>query len=208
MSSLHPRRFYDPVNQKTRRYQRITELLKLKSTDTVLNVGCGEGLTFEKFNKVNPITGVDLFKDSKISQENFNYVQIKGDGTLTFKDNEFDVVVSIGVLEHIHPMSALEKTCSEIARVGKKYLILVPHIDTPIEPHYAFPFFQKFSLKTREKIHNLLNNRLEMDDGKENPFEDITYLPTKEWLRLFPGAKAETYWHIGPFITNQIVWKS
>lgn len=208
MTSLHPRRFYNPVKQKTRRYERIVELLKLEPTDTILNVGCGEGLTFENFNKVNPITGVDLFKESKIHQKNFKYKQISGDGTLPFKDKEFDVVVSIGVLEHIHPMEALAKTCSEIARVGKKYLILVPHNDTIIEPHYAFPLFQKLPIGWRERIHNSLKLRLEMDDGKTNPFEDITYLPTKEWLRLFPGAKAETYWHIGPFITNQIIWKS
>ncbi|HRI05631.1 MAG TPA: methyltransferase domain-containing protein [Candidatus Dojkabacteria bacterium] len=206
--NLHPRNFYNPVKQKQRRYDKIVELLQLKPTDRVLNVGCGEGLTFEHFNKVNPIVGVDLFEKSKIEQDNFTYQQIKGDGTLPFKDQEFDAVVCIGVLEHVKPFEALQKTCAEIERVGKKFLILVPDYNTIIEPHYAFPFFQHLPIKIQEWLHGVLNLRLELDKRKDNPYEEINYYPTKKWLSLFKQGNALIHKHIGPFITNLIIWKS
>jgi ubiquinone/menaquinone biosynthesis C-methylase UbiE len=205
--NLHPRNFYNPIRQKQRRYERIVSLLDLKPTDKVLNVGCGEGLTFEHFNKVNPIVGVDLFEKSKIKQDNFKYVQIKGDGTLPFADNEFDAVVCIGVLEHVKPFEALERTCREIERVGKKYLILVPNYNTIIEPHYAFPFFQHLPISVQRWLHGVLNLRLEMDERKENPYEEINYFPTKKWLSLFTNANATIHNHIGFLITNLMVWK-
>ncbi|MBI2357249.1 class I SAM-dependent methyltransferase [Candidatus Dojkabacteria bacterium] len=206
--NLHPRNFYNPIRQKQRRYDKIVKLLNLKPTDRVLNVGCGEGLTFEYFNKENPITGVDLFKESKINRPNFIYLQIKGDGTLPFKDEEFDAVVCIGVLEHVKPYEALQKTCKEIQRVGKKFLILVPDYNTIIEPHYAFPFFQHLPISVQKWLHSILNLRLELDERKENPYEEINYFPTKKWLSLFNGAKATIHRHIGIFITNLIIWKS
>lgn len=206
--NLHPRHFYNPIKQKLRRYKKIVELLDLKPTDRILNVGCGEGLTFEEFNKENPIVGVDLFPESKIVRENFKYLQIKGDGTLPFKDNEFDAVVCIGVLEHVKPFEALEKTCSEIQRVGKKFLILVPNYNTIVEPHYAFPIFQKLPISIQKWLHGILNLRLEMDERSSNEYEEINYFPTKKWLSLFKEAKATIHNHIGFLITNLIIWKS
>jgi SAM-dependent methyltransferase len=204
--NLHPRSYYDPVKQKQRRYDKMVKLLNLKPTDKVLNVGCGEGLTFEHFNKVNLIVGVDLFPESKIEQKNFKYRQIKGDGALHFKDKDFDAVFCIGVLEHIHPYEALEKTCKEIARVGKKFLIMVPDYNTLIEPHYAFPVFQKLPLKWQKMLHNNLNLRHGSHRRKENHFEEINYYLNKEWVSLFPGARYIIHKHIGILITNLIIW--
>ncbi len=206
--NLHPRNFFNPVKQKQRRYDKIVKLLDLKPTDRILNVGCGEGLTFEHFNKVNPITGVDLFKESKISQPNFKYMQIKGDGSLPFKDGEFDAVICIGVLEHVKPYEALQKTCSEIERVGKKFLILVPDYNTIIEPHYAFPIFQHLPISIQKWLHGILNLRLELDSRKDNPYEEINYFPTKQWMSLIKEAKYTIHKHIGFLITNLIIWKS
>ncbi|KKR05548.1 MAG: Methyltransferase type 11 [candidate division WS6 bacterium GW2011_GWF2_39_15] len=206
--NLHPRNFYNPVKQKQRRYDKIVSLLRLKPTDTVLNVGCGEGLTFETFNNTNPITGVDLFKEGKIHRKDFKYVQITGKGELPFKDKEFDAVVCIGVLEHVKPFEALQKTCNEIERVGKKFLILVPDYNTLIEPHYAFPFFQHLPIPIQKWLHKMLNLRLELDKRRENPYEEINYYPTKKWLGLFKEAKYTIHKHIGILITNLIIWKS
>ncbi len=47
-----------------------------------------------------------------------------------FRDNEFDVAVSIGVFEHIRPMSKLVKASMEIARVSRRFLVVVPSIAT------------------------------------------------------------------------------
>jgi len=88
--NIHLRSIYNPVTRKKKRYEKIVKLIGLKPTETVLNVGCGEGLTFENFNSTNSITGVDLFPESQIHQKNFRYKQIKGNGILPFQDKEFD----------------------------------------------------------------------------------------------------------------------
>lgn len=203
---LNMRALVNPIKRKYKRYQKIVSLLDIKPADTILDVGSGEGLTFEIFNKVNPITGIDLFPESRIHQKNFRYIHRKEpDGPLPFKDNEFDVVISIGVLEHIHPFESLKKTCDEIQRVGKKYLILVPNHWTIIEPHYSFPFFQLLPMNTQKKLNSAFGLRY-ADKGEEYIFEEINHYSNKKWKSLFPNSKSTIYWHIGPLITNLIIY--
>lgn len=206
---MNIRNFYNPVRRKRKRYEKIIKLLDLKPHEKVLNLGSGKGYTFEDFNKENPIIGMDIFPENKnvIKQKNFKYLQRKKD-ILPFKDNEFDVVVSIGVLEHIQPEESFEKTCEEIQRVGKKFLVIVPSLSTIIEPHYGFPFFQLLTLKTKKFLQKKMRLKyLEKGQG-DNSYEEIRYLKKKDWKKLFPDSNIKTYMHIGPLVTNLIIWKS
>lgn len=182
--------------------------MNLQDTDKILNLGSGKGYTFEEFNKVNEIVGVDIFPEdgNTIKQGNFKYLQRKED-LLPFEDGEFDVVVSIGVLEHIQPEESFEKTCEEIQRVGKKFLIIVPSLSTIIEPHYGFPFFQHLPVKTQKFLQRKLNLKYIEEEQKASEYEYIRYFSKKEWKRYFPNAKIKTYMHIGPLVTNLIIWQ-
>ena len=183
------------------------KLLNISTEEKILNLGSGKGYTFEHFNSENNITGLDIFPEKKntIQQKNFRYIQRTND-KLPFKDNEFDVVVSIGVLEHIQPDSSFKITCEEIRRVGKKYAIIVPSYWTLIEPHYSFPFFQHLPKNWQAKLNNSL--QLKYTEGKQDKldYEEIRHLNKKEWEKLFPKAQIQTYMHIGPFIMNYIIW--
>jgi SAM-dependent methyltransferase len=207
---INPREIVNPVGRKRKRYDRIVELLDLKPNETILNIGCGQGFTFENFNKENPITGIDLFPKSKIHQKNFKYIQRKAD-KLPFKDNQFDAVVCIGVLEHIHPYETLKTTCDEIQRVGKKFLMLVPNYWTLVEPHYSFPLFQLLPVNTQRKLTETFGLKMPNDEiGKRDRYiyEELNYYKRKDWLKFFPGAESEIYFHIGLLITNLIVYRS
>jgi ubiquinone/menaquinone biosynthesis C-methylase UbiE len=205
--NLNPRKLINPVGRKAKRYQEIITLLDLKPTDRILNVGSGKGYTFETFNKENPIIGIDIFKpeNNTIKQKNFTYQQRTTD-TLPYKDKEFDAVVCIGVLEHVQPEDAFIKTCQEIQRVGKKYLVLIPDKWTIIEPHYSFPFFHLLPVSIQKKIQEIFNLRYIEDGQNENEYEQIRYLSRKQWKELFPNAQTKVYWHIGPLIKNFIIW--
>jgi|GEM_PF-2491210 len=205
---MNLRDLWNPINRKEKRYNKIIQLLDISPQEKILNLGCGKGYTFEDFNSQNDITGMDIFprEDNTIKQKNFKYIQRTAD-KLPFDNKSFDAVVSIGVLEHIQPNSAFETTCKEIRRVGKKYAIIVPSFWTIIEPHYSFPFFQHLSQNTQKKLNNRLKLKYTEENQDRSEFEEIRYLKKKDWKILFPEAKIQTYMHIGPFITNYVIWQ-
>jgi ubiquinone/menaquinone biosynthesis C-methylase UbiE len=96
-----------------------------KNLSTVLDVGARDGhfsrLLTEHFESV---TALDL----TVPQIDFEGVRpVQGDVTnLHFPDNNFDVVFCAEVLEHV---PALQKACSEIARVARHAVVIgVPYL--------------------------------------------------------------------------------
>jgi len=181
--------------------------LSIQPGDRILDIGCGEGLSFERFNKKNKIVGLDTAKKQRIFQKNFKY--IKGDGSnLPFKNKEFDLVICIGVLEHIFPFKKLKKAIKEIQRVGKSYLIVVPHMYTFIEPHYQLPFWQLYPDKLKSSLIKHFNITWYKKNSK-GKFEKLNYFKKEKWLSLFPGASIISYNHIVfGLIRNYIILKS
>jgi len=97
-----------------------------------LDLGCGDGLFLEMLKKKG-ITGVGL----DVSEEAIKKCRAKGlraevfdfsNQKLPFKDNQFDCVVALDVLEHLYfPL----KTIKEAARVSTKYIIVsVPNFNS------------------------------------------------------------------------------
>ena len=108
-------------------------LAEAKNLDpiSVLDAGCGEGFTLEKFRRNNigqELTGIDFSEAAiKIGRKLHNELTLQP-GTIyhiPFKANSFDLVICTEVLEHLeHP----EKALAELQRVSKKYCIItVPH---------------------------------------------------------------------------------
>ena len=112
--------------------QNLDFLVETSNVKKILEVGCGEGYIIkhlrEKFN-VN-IIGMDISNDIlEIARSmNPNLKSFWGDiYKLGFKDDSFDMVLILEVLEHLkYPNRALE----EIKRVSKEYVI----VSVPNEP--------------------------------------------------------------------------
>ncbi|MFQ6010396.1 MAG: methyltransferase domain-containing protein [Candidatus Aenigmatarchaeota archaeon] len=193
------------MNRRKKRYEKICRFVDLRPEDRILDIGCGKGYSLEDFNKTNKIIGLDLHKNQRIFQENFSYVQ--GDGAdLPFKDKEFDVVICVGVLEHIHPYEKLVKIANEIRRVGKYYAVIVPHYYTPIEPHFQLPLWQFYpaSLKSFLIKRFNLGSQLRRPDGN---FQRLNYFSREGWLKLFPDAKIASHNHIFFLGRNYVIYK-
>ncbi len=112
----------------------LDELFELAAPQTLLDVGCGEGVLIHEWahRLEGRVVGIDL-EDETIQSEwakrqapNLEYKIMKAEN-LPFADDEFDVATAIEVLEHVPDP---EHTVEEMARVAKRHLI----VSVPREP--------------------------------------------------------------------------
>src|SRR5207248_3321939 len=64
----------------------------------------------------------------------------------------FDVVHANSVIEHVGDFNAQGRFAAEVARVGVRYWVQVPHFFFPYEPHAHLPFFQFLPANIRLRI--------------------------------------------------------
>ena len=94
---------------------------------------------------------VTLLNLTKINTIGDGFSSIVGDARdmKNIQDQEYDIVYSNSVIEHLNVIEDQEKMVSEIKRVGKYYFLQTPNKYFPIEPHFLFPFFQFFPLSLK-----------------------------------------------------------
>jgi len=113
----------------------LGELFTQARPESVLDVGCGEGVLTEQWAQAlgdRRIVGIDL-DDEKLKAEwrtrqrpNLEYLTMKAEN-LPFADGEFELASAIEVLEHV-PDPA--HTVAEMARVASRWLL----VSVPREP--------------------------------------------------------------------------
>jgi len=113
--------------------RNVDDLLVSTSPESVLDIGCGEGVVTQRWARaIAParVVGVDL-DDPAIAAEwrkhaapNLEYVAHPAQA-LPFADGEFDLATAIEVLEHVPDPRA---TLAEMARCARNHLLVsVPH---------------------------------------------------------------------------------
>ncbi len=107
-----------------------------------------------------------------------------------FADQEFDVVFSNSVIEHVGTPDEQRQMASEIKRVGKRYFVQTPNRNFPLEPHFFFPGFQFLPLSTRIWLlqHFDLGWYKKIPDytAARHEVETIRLLSRRDVTRLFP----------------------
>jgi SAM-dependent methyltransferase len=117
--------------------KKISLFVKPLNPDSLLDVGCGEGFVLSKLknDKVLPknVAGIDIsdkalkMAKSALSEVKFEISDVR---SLPYKDNSFDLLVCLEVLEHI---TDYKKALRELVRVSNKYLL----ISVPWEPFFS-----------------------------------------------------------------------
>lgn len=107
---------------------------------TILDVGCGEGFTLNRLRKRNigkDLIGIDTLKTAiDLGKKQYPHLNLKEGSAykIPFKDNAFDLVMCLEVLEHLeNPTLALK----ELVRVSRKNII----ISVPNEPLFRIANF-------------------------------------------------------------------
>lgn len=112
-------RFWQPVIQDFIKYW------KLGKNSSVLDVGCAKGFMLHDLKEFIPsitISGIDI---SKYAIENSladvkNFLRVGNANNIPFKDNSFDVVISINTIHNLE-LNECAKALKEISRVSRKY---------------------------------------------------------------------------------------
>lgn len=127
---------YDPVSSfafKVQTWIKSRTFELATGSTSLLDCGCGNGDFIFKYAEKTPfyrkIVGVDfsikMIEAAQRNSENLNSIYFKtGDiKTLNFLKMEFETVICLGVLHHIHPKE-FDEVLVNMARVSSKYLIL------------------------------------------------------------------------------------
>jgi len=112
--------------------KRIIDIMKIKKTDNVLEVGCGAGM-LAKHLDCNYV-GVDYSKSLVAKHINLlgNSVLHGFADNLMFKDNSFDKVFAYGVFFYFPSKAYALKAVSEIIRVAREAVFIG---DLPVKSH-------------------------------------------------------------------------
>jgi SAM-dependent methyltransferase len=136
----------DPRATFVGRYLEILHLLgaPIPSGARVLDLGCGAGGTVYQFLDAGyDAVGFDVKDYLKLRQakdrERFRIGLLAGN-RLPFSDNEFDLIISEQVVEHVKDQKAFFDEVLRVIKPGAVSLHTFPAYYSPIEPHIYVPF--------------------------------------------------------------------
>ena len=174
--------------------EKVDRLLGLQPGERVLEVGCGQGhLTRRLAERGIDVTGIDVNPNATEIAGTNRVVCMRAE-RLEFPDDEFDAVVSVHAIEHIHQ---LEEAASEMARVlkpGGRALYIYPA--EPIQGLYAIPtsiILHGTPFKARDvhcqKLWPAKLRRLMGPLGLKQVHTEFNFLKTPQFVSVFARWK-------------------
>ena len=151
------------AKQAIKRAEKLLPFINVKEKQNFLEVGCGSGVVSKHVAKkyLLNVTGVDIDPEQiKLAQENIDDIPnihfLEVDATnLPFPDNDFDIVLSFGVMHHI---SNWLDALGEIRRVlkPKGYFIYADIIFTDLIAKFGRSFKHSYGITTKHDLSSFI----------------------------------------------------
>jgi hypothetical protein len=175
----------------------IDALIAAKGSVRILDIG-GEKAYWDHigWNNVHAdICLLNLHPPDADPGPGFRYIQ--GNALqLPFEKNEFDLVFSNSVIEHVGSWKNQQRFADEVRRVSDKYIIQTPSFWFPLEPHSLIPFFQFIPHRLRAfLIMNFNINYFPKASTYQEALRvshSTRMLTRHQFARLFPDATLQT----------------
>lgn len=146
-------------NFRERRIKIFSELLRNFKSSCICVLDIGGESNFWNYWKQHLSKKIDVTLIN-ISHDAINGNKgIVGDATnLDFiKDNQFDLVFSNSLMEHLNTFENQKVFAREIRRIASFYFVQTPAFLFPLETHFLFPFFHWLPKRIRIILHQKFN---------------------------------------------------
>jgi hypothetical protein len=126
----------------------------------------------------------------------FTFVQGDARDMTCFANDEFDVVFSNSVIEHVGDFDDQRSMADEVRRVGRRWFVQTPNRYFPVEPHFLVPGFQFLPIEARARLLTRFDlgwiPRTQDLDAARERVREIRLLTRHELEHLFPGSRIHT----------------
>lgn len=171
----------------------ISLLSRLDRPISILDIGGTENYWKTMGMDGNDQISITLLNLEKEKVSLPNVTSVVGDArSIDMQDQQFDVVFSNSVIEHVGGQADQFKMAQEVRRVGMRYFIQTPNKYFPLEPHFLFPFYQFLPMTVRLKLLQTFNlgwiRRTPDPIKARETVESIQLLTRRRFRELFPAA--------------------
>tara|TARA_R110002050_G_scaffold72996_3_gene157212 strand:+ start:238 stop:903 length:666 start_codon:yes stop_codon:yes gene_type:complete len=181
-------------NKRFAFFEEQLKKLEGNQTITILDVGGTESFWVNRGYDKKPNVQITLLNLTKFDTHYPNMISVKGDACnlSEFKDNEFDLVFSNSVIEHLYTPENQIRMAEEVQRVGKNFYIQTPYKYFFVEPHYLLPYFQFLPKKAKvfilSKTKLSRGTKISTDEAKDQA-DQIILVSKKKMKELFPNSE-------------------
>jgi ubiquinone/menaquinone biosynthesis C-methylase UbiE len=154
----------NPLAQLGKSRSQICKFFKKSRNNRfLLDVGCGNGLFTVPMTEIfNFVVGIDIskamIKRCREKKANMDFI-VASATNLPLKDNVFNAVLSLSLLQHLRTKQNVEKTLKEISRTATNgTLIFLTFWDTPNSP---LKFVKETLKEEKYKLHQSLVSKFQ-----------------------------------------------
>jgi 2-polyprenyl-3-methyl-5-hydroxy-6-metoxy-1,4-benzoquinol methylase len=163
----------------------IFDKLDIKKTDAVLDIGCGIGdythAVYTKYSK--DIVGVD--HDIESAQKKYkdeHFMKYDCNKLMPFKNGQFDVIISVNVIEHLLNPKQFMEECSRILKKNGKIALVTANLNFFLHNY----FFDKTHLYewSMDDFRSFVEKYIKIDELKKSSAM-FNYYPLNSILIYF-----------------------